>query len=191
MAYTMLFCVDEEAKALAPKILSSFSDDWAQCFRYYLAEKKEGPAPGESFRDSLPEGESFETDFINATLEECGSWVLQQQEHNNRMDQDVLAILDKRSAKDETVVLGFYLRDVVAEFLRPDQKANQWYSYRVPYQKVPKICSHLPYGFEVESYGVYLHRKEELTDEQGIFDLDKAMELIDNGEGVVSLPDEE
>lgn len=51
---------------------------------FYLVETWGGPNPGwewpgAGFKDELKKGEILETDFIGASIEECGSWALQQQ----------------------------------------------------------------------------------------------------------------
>lgn len=130
--------------------------------------------------------ETFETDFIGASVKDCGSWALQQQDKNSMVEKDVIAIVDDRSTKDQTIIMAIYLRSGVQKVLREDQKANAWYGFRVPYLKSREILTLIPeYGNPGELYGVYFWRKEELTDEHGIFDTDKALELYLKGEGRV------
>ena len=82
--------------------------------------------------------------------------------------------------------MAVYARDVVRKSLRKDQKTNTWYGFRVPYLKSREILTLIPeYGNPSELYGVYFWRKEELTDEHGIFDTDKALELYLKGDGRV------
>lgn len=84
--------------------------------------------------------------------------------------------------------MALYLRDTVQKLLRTDQKIDMWYEFRVPLSKSTDIWN-LVYGDAEEEYGVYFWRKEELTDEHGVFDADRAKELYLKGEGRVLVRD--
>lgn len=65
---------------------------------FYLVESRQGPRA--EFKDELKEGETFHTDFIGASTEDCGSWALQQQAQNGAIETDIIALIDERSIKD-------------------------------------------------------------------------------------------
>lgn len=119
-------------------------------------------------------------------MEDCGSWALKQQDINSSIEKDVIAIIDNQSIKDQTIIMALYTRQGIQNFLRQDQEINTWYGFRVPLSKSRDIITLIPiYGNPWELYGVYFWRKEELTDEHGIFDIDKAVDLELEGEGRV------
>ncbi|KAK6077045.1 hypothetical protein SCUP515_05228 [Seiridium cupressi] len=125
---------------------------------YGLVESKQN---GGTFRRAVKDDEAIGTEFIGASVEDCGSWVLQQQEKNIYIEYDTLVVLDKRSNDDHIVILAFYIRD--DEFLLKGQPINTWYEFRVPYQKVDTLLDTLERPSDV--FGVYFHRKNELTDD--------------------------
>ncbi|KAI3327161.1 hypothetical protein HD806DRAFT_520108 [Xylariaceae sp. AK1471] len=173
MPGVLLFCTAEEAKSFVPQVLAT--DKGEGFFPYFLAESRQGPAPGKAFKERLTDDETFETEFI----------ALEQQGKNKMVEQDKIVILDARSAKDQTITMWFYIRDVVADLLPDGQKPNTWHAFRIPYLKAFELAAQLPYTDADETYGVFLHRKDELTDERGIFDFDKAIRLCNQGEGLV------
>ncbi|KAK8045443.1 hypothetical protein PG993_005467 [Apiospora rasikravindrae] len=180
-----LFCTAEDAKPLVPELMNidEKEDYWLP---YFLAESRQGPAEGEQFREHLAEGEDFVNDFLGASIEECGAFELEQQEGNDMMDEDKIVLLDARSARDKTVTFCYYVRAKDANLLPNDKKGDTWYAFRVPYTQVFKLSCYMPpCGDADEDWGVIFHRKEELTDEHGIFDLDRATELCIQGEGYV------
>ncbi|KAI1820736.1 hypothetical protein F4861DRAFT_522017 [Xylaria intraflava] len=183
MTHCMLFCTAEEAKAFVPQVMTT--GEGLEYFPYALAESRQGFSPDQPFRDSLQDNETFETDFIGASVNECGAWLLEQQTRSNMLDQNIMVVVDARSAKDQTVTLWVYpIHD--APFLRRDQEANVWHPFRIHYSKVFKLAvDFTDVGSPDETYGVLFRRKEELTGEDGLFDLDRATELVLNGEGVI------
>jgi hypothetical protein len=98
-----------------PKVLRSKQDGFPQTGTeppavFYLAEsrvvdpREEDTRDGE-FRDLLNDGETFETDFIGTTHEECQKWAMKQWNRFASIWQNVIVITDKRSADDETILL--------------------------------------------------------------------------------------
>ncbi|KAI0862708.1 hypothetical protein F4860DRAFT_471507 [Xylaria cubensis] len=185
MPGVLLFCTAEEAKSFVPQVLAT--DGGTGHFPYYLAESRETPAQDNRFTQRLANDETFETDFIGSSIEDCGPWALEQQEKNNMVEQDVIVLLDARSAEDHTIVLWFYARDEDADYLGNGQEVNEWYPFRIPYLKVDKLSTDLIFGNADESFGVLFHQKDELTDSNGIFDYDKSVDLILRGEGFVKM----
>ncbi|KAK7931216.1 hypothetical protein PG985_001928 [Apiospora marii] len=154
---------------------------------YYLAETRQGPSEGgQPFREHLAAGEPFANDFLGASVEECGAFELAQQDKDDLTEDCRMVLLDARSARDKTVLVCYYVRPVYAFMMRRDQKGEAWYTFRVPYTRVAKLCSYFPpVGDADETWGAIFHRKEELTDEQGVFDVERASELCVQGEGDV------
>ncbi|KAI1755492.1 hypothetical protein F4782DRAFT_527544 [Xylaria castorea] len=183
MPGVLLFCTAEEAKPFVPQVLAT--DGGTGHFPYYLAESRENPAQGNKFTQRLANDETFETDFIGASIEDCGPWALEQQEKNNTVEQDVIVLLDARSAEDYTIIVWFYARDEDADYLGGGQEVNTWHPFRVPYLKAEKLSTDLIFENADESFGVLFHRKDGLTDGNGIFDYDRCVNLILPGEGVV------
>ncbi|KAK9413638.1 hypothetical protein SUNI508_11719 [Seiridium unicorne] len=169
----LVFCTAEEAKPFVRLLFPANEKS-----TYGLVESKQS---GGTFRRAVKDDEAIETEFIGASVEDCGSWVLQQQEKNIYIEYDTLVVLDKRSNDDHTVILAFYIRD--DEFLLKGQPINTWYEFRVPYQKVDTLLDTLERPSDV--FGVYFHRKNELTDENGVFDAGKAWDLRCEGKGHV------
>ncbi|KAI1264705.1 hypothetical protein F5Y18DRAFT_77182 [Xylariaceae sp. FL1019] len=191
MTKNVLFCIAEEAKPFIPKLLKNDgAPDQGKETAYWVAEFRDGP---QQLRDNLDEGEEFHTDFIGASVEECGAWLLDRQAENKSLDQNCMVIADARSAQDETVTFWKYVPDYQAPEMGKGRETNRWYPFRVPYLKVFDVFvdTAVEYTNPLDTYGVYFWRKDELTDKDGIFDVDKAQELYTCGEGKIYLPEEE
>ncbi|KAK8052544.1 hypothetical protein PG993_003929 [Apiospora rasikravindrae] len=166
MVNVLLFCTAEEAKPLVLELLNAYKKGTLTT-PMFLAESRQGPADGQEFRARLAEGEPFANDFVGASVEECGAFQQAQQARTNAMEWNSLVLLDDRSARDGTVVYGYYVGGGDAYMLRQDQKGDAWYTFRLPHTKISEM--------------------EELTDEHGIFDLDRAKELCWQDEGFLHL----
>lgn len=144
-------------------------------------EAREDPRDSSVFRFKLNDGDSFETDFINASEEDCQNWALQQMDRFNFIEPDIIAILDKHSFTNESLLVKYYSRGPGFEFPGFDgllpQEENKWYAFRVHYQKLPQLHADLMFTAPDVSYPAYFGHKEELTDENGIFDVDRAVKL--------------
>ncbi|KAI1108059.1 hypothetical protein F5Y14DRAFT_437622 [Nemania sp. NC0429] len=184
MTHYMLFCVAEEAKAFVHKVMPT--EKGPHNFQYALAESRHGPPAGQPFRDTLREDETIETDFIGASADECGAWMLEQQGKHNTLYHNLMVILDARSAEDETATLWFRPFDLQAPFLRRDQGTDTWYPFRVHHSRINTLAVEFTdTGAPSETYGVLFRRKEELTGDDGLFDLKQALDLIFEGKGFV------
>lgn len=160
------------------KALDVKSDAGSRTF--YLVESYNGPSDGQEFRQELADNESFQTDFIGASEQDCRKWALEKQSQNGMIEQDIVAIADKRSASDDTLSMQFYIREPGHEFPKHGilpREQNKWHDFRVIYTQADRIYTALMFvAFDVV-YPVYFGRKDELTNEHGIFDVDKAQEL--------------
>lgn len=59
-----------------------------------------------------------------------------------------------------------------------EPEAEIWYDFRVNYEKSNKIITSLTFGPLDGVHEHYFGHKEELTDERGVFDVDKAERLM-------------
>lgn len=132
----------------------------------------------------LADHESFETDFIGASGQDCRAWALEKQFQINMIEQDIIAVADKRSASDDTLSIQYYNRGKGLEFgnlgILP-QEEDKWYDFRIVYKDSFQVYSSLLFVTFDASYPVYFGHKNELTDEHGIFDVAKATELCTGG----------
>ncbi|KAK9414179.1 hypothetical protein SUNI508_02278 [Seiridium unicorne] len=175
----LLFCTAEEAKPLIPTIMSveQAADTWF----FALAESREGPGEDGNFKNKLEEGATVETDFIGASEQDCRTWAQEQMEHLNTIDGDLIAIADKRTASDHTISLQFFNGN--SDDLEFDgygklpTENNKWYSFRVKYKDSFNIFAAFTEGAIDVVYPTYFGRQDELTDEDGIFNVEKAEDL--------------
>lgn len=156
---------------------------------FYLVESHADPSSDESFKRALKDNETFETGFIGASEQECQNWALEKQFQVNFIEQDFIAIADERSAKDDTLLIQYYARELPE--LDPEEdgmpfgelgilprERNTWHDFRIDYKRAGEVYVSLLYGYPGSVYPVYFGRKEELTDEHGVFDVAKAERLV-------------
>ncbi|KAI1739743.1 hypothetical protein F4680DRAFT_466251 [Xylaria scruposa] len=195
MSYKLLFCTAEEAKPFVHQVLQDdgqkeLAPPGNTYLPYFLVQSTKLDAQDHKFVQQLAPDDDFDTDFIGASVEECGAWAHEQTEKDNRINSEVIVIIDAQSAKDHTVILSWYARKVHGPFLAPGQDINTWYQFRIPPLKVFSLEVDFTMQLPSEYFGVLLHRKDELTDENGVFDYDRAKELILKDEGVVLVDDD-
>ena len=202
MTHVLLFCVSEEAKAVRYSTLplcryitltvkTSFvrdvlnSDIYGGNARaqgtpggFYLVESREGPPDGQRLREQLQEDETFETDFIGATPEECQRWADEWSRHDRSTYGRILAIVDARSAKDGTILMQNYVQPPAGTgyfifggygILPPE--TNVWYDFRVDYYQAGKVVDALHYVAPDVTWPFWYGNKERFTDEDGVFDV--------------------
>ena len=78
---------------------------------FFLVESRAGMNNGQAFRKELKEDETFETDFNGASEQDCGKWALEQQSQHLIIEQDLIAIVDERSAEDGTLLMQSYQKE--------------------------------------------------------------------------------
>jgi hypothetical protein len=130
----------------------------------------------------LKDDETFETDFIGASEQDCQKWALEKQFQVNFIEQDIIAIADARSARDDTFSIQYYAHPEPAlEFggfgVLPRER-NTWYDFRIDYKGAAWVYIDLTNGPIDSVYPAYFGRKEELTDERGVFNAAKAGRLV-------------
>lgn len=143
-------------------------------------ESKVLPADRSGFKTSLQEGETFETDFIGASLEDCQAWAQENWYQVNFIEQDIIAFMDARSAQDKTVVISHYVHPEPGTPQRfppfgvLPRETDTWYNYRVEFSYAPILDAQFGYGSSECWYPAYYGRKEDFTDEQGVFNVAEA-----------------
>lgn len=164
------------------KLKVSADDDGVRIF--YLVESRAGPHNDDAkFRQELKDGDTFETDFLGATKQDCQQWALEQQSQHNFIEQDIVAIVDARSVRDATILMSHFNTNIdePLEFGRYGplpRDFDTWYDFRVDYERAADVSTAINYGPIDSVYPVYFGLKEELTDERGVFDVAKAEPLV-------------
>lgn len=159
---------------------------------FYLVESKDCPSTEESFRTTLEDDESFESDFINASKEQCQNWALDKwlQPHKfNFIEQSTIAIADKRSAQDGTLLMSFYSGEDSPDVPSMDfdgygplpAKGKSWYDFRIHHNVVQLFNASLLFTEPDIFFPSYFGRPEQFTDETGVFDVLKAWKHIEEG----------
>ncbi|KAI4596882.1 hypothetical protein KJ359_004791 [Pestalotiopsis sp. 9143b] len=182
----LLFCTAEEAKSIVPEVLAV---EQSQDIDLFVLAQYRHPEQGQEKRlVELKEDETFETDFIGASDIDCQSWAREQIPLDKSLDAELIAIVDERSARDKTIVMQFFNKKSGMDFppygtLPPEE--NAWYSFRIPYKSTFTLVAALTEtAFDV-AYPVYFGRKEEFTNAQGLFEVDRAESAAaGEGEGV-------
>jgi hypothetical protein len=125
--------------------------------------------------------ENFQTEFIGASHQDCQNWALQNQFRHSSIVQDLIAGIDACSASDDTILLYSYPR-VPIEFRNwgvLPKEHNIWYDYRIKYMNVKWTLTQLQHFGPMDTiFPTYFERKAELTDDQGIFNAERALSLV-------------
>ncbi|RWA13383.1 hypothetical protein EKO27_g1724 [Xylaria grammica] len=160
MTAPLLFCTAGEAKPIVYKVVGVKLQGVDESL-FYLVESRAGPQDGaRPFKKELAEGEILETDFIGVSESDCQTWALDMQDRHNFIEQDLIG--PGVEIGDE----GIFPKDT-----------GKWYDFRINYRDADLLTSSLSFGAFDVVYPVYFGRKEELTDERGIFDVSRAEKL--------------
>lgn len=112
---------------------------------FYLVESRTCPDNPEGFKEELQDGETFETNFIGDSVQDCQNWVLQNQVQQKFIEQDFIAIADARSATDSTLLVKVYGRELNSE--EPVEfELNTWVDWRIEPQGAGQIWTSLFFG---------------------------------------------
>ncbi|GLI75394.1 hypothetical protein PoHVEF18_003648 [Penicillium ochrochloron] len=192
MTRTLFFCIAEEAKPFVPKALREYTpelykDEAPYC--YFLVESRDCPDSVEQFKSGLQDGEPFESDFINASKEECQNWALdkwRQPAKYNFMGQEIIAMADARTAQDGTLLLSYYYNcppDVfpveVDEQGGPLPPKNQtWYDFRVQHTDSLEFQGSLLETEPDVAYPLFFDYPEKFTNEAGVFEIMKVDKFL-------------
>ncbi|KAF2095296.1 hypothetical protein NA57DRAFT_79785 [Rhizodiscina lignyota] len=181
MTFPLLFCIAEEAKPFARKALSTGY--------FNLAESRVCPTK----RTGLKDDEPLETEFIGASKEECQQFSLEKARppQVNFIEYDIIAVVDARSAKDDTLLLQYYAQQLDPPYEDPIEyekfgplppKLNVWYDFRIDYKDAFTVIASLTEGPFETMHPTYFGLKDELTDERGIFNVAEAEFLLSGGD---------
>uniref|UniRef100_A0A8H7KD79 Uncharacterized protein n=1 Tax=Bionectria ochroleuca TaxID=29856 RepID=A0A8H7KD79_BIOOC len=187
MSEVLLFCTAQEAKPLAAKISKYVKT--TEGYDNALAIVK--------FRDDVSADEKFETPDANGSFET--QWIgasVGDLRENEAVDANLVAILDDRSASDETIQMDYYQDRPGLPFresgLHPEEggppytedeilprKSDAWYSFRIRYQHFHQLVADLTGVTSAEVvFPYYFRQKDEFVNEQGVFDLDKVFDAL-------------
>jgi hypothetical protein len=176
-----------------PKALREFSTesrDFPYC--YYLVESRVCPDSQEHFRSGLQDGEFVESDFINASKEECQNWALdkwRQPAKYSFIEQEIITIADARSAEDGTLLMSYYYElppDVSPidfdeqGFLPP--KNRTWYNFRVHHTDSEQFQGTILLAEPDVSYPLFFGYPEKFTNETGVFEMRKVDKFLSDEE---------
>ncbi|KAI7968640.1 hypothetical protein EIK77_002233 [Talaromyces pinophilus] len=161
-------------------------DSLNQSTLYYLVESKVLPESPEEFKQQIQDGETFDSEFIGASPDDCRAWAKENQCKVNFIEHDVIAIVDARSAEDKTIIMSCFVRETMYDEDEPfppwgtlprAEDVNTWFDYRIEYS----------FGFTVRvywnmhgsdlTYPAFFGKKEDFTDENGVFDVAKAQKF--------------
>lgn len=147
---------------------------------FYLVGSNVLPPNRSELKTSFQEGETFETDFIGASLEDCQAWAQEAQSQVYFIEYDLIAVLDARSAQDKTVLMSHYVQpdpgtpERFPPFGALPRKTDTWYNYRVEFSYAPILDVQFNYCPPECWYPAYFGRKEDFTDERGVFNVAEA-----------------
>ena len=142
------------------------------------------PGEREGFKNKLKDNETFETDFIGASEEDCQKWVREKSFQVNFIEHDIIAIGYARSARDDSLLIQRYAPELDPYKLRQynfdfiGREYTTWYNFRVDYKEAAEVHVNLQYVDIDIVFPIYFGRKEELTDKSGVFDFAKADRLL-------------
>ncbi|KAH8702319.1 hypothetical protein BGW36DRAFT_356445 [Talaromyces proteolyticus] len=179
MTNVLLFCTSEEAKQVTRKALNMKEGDRVNiCSTFYLVESRTCPKNREDFRQEIQDNNTFESEFIGASAQDCQKWALNNQYRVNFVEHDIITMADSCNATDNTLSIQFYSRlDPPLEFEgfgALPREVKTWHDFRVDYKDARTVYTSLYFGPFGAVYPAYFGRKEEFTDEHGIFDVAKA-----------------
>ena len=143
---------------------------------FWFVESRAGPRnDDQKFPTKLGESDSVETDFIGVSQQDCQKWALEQQSRHNFIEQNIIAIIDRRSVEDDTVIISYFNPQVdkplrFGRFGPLPKEGDTWYDFRVKYQHAADVWATLANVEPDVAYPAYFGLKEELTDERGVFD---------------------
>ena len=146
-------------------------------------ESRNGVSDGHRLKEVLAENESFETDFIGASEQDCREWALEKQFLVNWIEQDIIAIADKRSASDGTLSIQNYTWETLPDLDDPKilepipREEYKWFNFRVHYTEAFRAYASLSHTAQGIVRPTFFDRKDEFTDEQGVFSVAQVEEL--------------
>lgn len=151
---------------------------------YWIVESSNGPSKDHHCRRTATEDDPIKSDFIGASVRDCQQWALEKQYQDKAVNQNIFVIADERTCDDDTVLVEVYHEnhwDFGGSEKLP-RETHKWYEFRVHYQEVFTVQVALKSDLPPDiSYPIYHGRKEELTNEHGVFDVSQAEQLLKGG----------
>ena len=150
---------------------------------FYIASSKASPKARTDYTKK-PSSPSFPSSF--ASTAECKDWLLHNQYSVNFINQNIMFVADARSAKDETLLAYTYCERTMRlgpnhEWVLPP-KAKTWYEWRIRYQDALMFQVHMQEGELNETWSLFYLRAEEIMDEDGVVDMEKATKIVSGEE---------
>lgn len=150
-------------------------------YQFFLIESRDCPSDRSGFKTELVNDEAFKTEFVGASEQDCQNWALEKQRETLFIEPNIIAIANARTAKNGTILMQWYHQgegeDIPPYGILPP-KSNTWYDFRIDPENAEKVVSCLNFTEPDVVYPSYFGRKEELTDENGVFDPVKADRII-------------
>ena len=142
---------------------------------FYLVESRH-PGNREKLRKELQANETVETDFIDATPEDCQRWANERCRHDRAPFTSLIAIVDARSAQDGTILIQKYVTEKFpfGGYGMLPQETNVWYDFRVNRRGAWTVFADLSHTSPDVTYPIYFGSKDSFTDENGVFDVREA-----------------
>lgn len=182
MTRVPLFCVTEDACTVVHEVLLNARENSSVPGLFAYIAARGSPDNEAGLTTEILPGASVSSDFINAPEEDCQQWSLDEAQKCRSLDRGVLAIADARTAIDGTISFQINLLEMQVEFPRYGllpQHPYAWHHYRIDTRHAPVAYAALLFTEPDVTYPVYFGRKEEFTDEQGVFDTTRAARAID------------
>ncbi|PVH95934.1 hypothetical protein DM02DRAFT_536308 [Periconia macrospinosa] len=179
MTRTLLFCTAEEAKPVRYSHLICIRGILkAAEHEFWLLESQECPSDSSGLKSQLADDETYDASaFIGASEEDCQAWYQRHVDKVNFIEEESIAIADARTARDGTILIQYY-QEVEGEECPPfgvlPPKADTWYDFRIRPEHTARLLANLSHVASDVSFPRYFGRKEEFTDENGVFDPEKA-----------------
>ncbi|KAK7217275.1 hypothetical protein V2G26_005278 [Clonostachys chloroleuca] len=189
MSKILLFCTAQEAKPLAAKISKYLETTEGYDNALAIVKSRNEVSADEKFETQPDANGSFETQWIGASVEDVRAWMLHHQEElceSEAVNANLIAILDDRSASDETIQMEYYRDRPGLPFresgLHPEEggppytedeilprKSEAWYSFRIRYQHFHQLVADLTGVTSAEAvFPYYFGRKDEFITYRGI-----------------------
>lgn len=145
---------------------------------FYIASSKASPKHRTDYKKK-PDSPDFPCDFTSTT--DCKDWLLRNQYSVNFINQNIMFVADARSAKDETLLAYTYCERTMRlgpndEWVLPP-KAQTWYEWRIRYRDALMFQVHMQDGELNETWSLFYLRADEITDEHGVVDMEKATKI--------------
>lgn len=118
---------------------------------FFLVESQVCPNKEEKFKTKLKNDEPLKSEWLGASAQDCQKWTLEKQYQVNFIEQDIIIIVDARSAEDDTLLIQYYSRQInnLKPFEFPGfgalpREYDVWYDFRID----PRWASEIVAGLQ-------------------------------------------